>query len=316
MIRLLMELQYNFPLTERPFQDIACRLSSDPIEVMHTVRKLKESGIIRRIGSVLNYRSRSLKAALVALKVDESQIDDVASYINSLGGISHNFLREHSYNIWFIIKRKTLEDIVKEVRKICEKYNIRNYIILESVKTYRLDVRFDLYRGISRAKILVQKDPPELEKVTKIPVNLLRELFNIEISERPFKLISEKFGIDEKHLINEIRRLIELNVLRDFYAVLDQYKIGFRINTMIIIKCDPENIYPLLKLEEPTHIVYRRFLDGTERKFEGIYLMVHAASRDIIQRFLNNLSGLKYIAIHSTRNLLPSMPHDIEYSTS
>ncbi|NPA22777.1 MAG: Lrp/AsnC family transcriptional regulator [Crenarchaeota archaeon] len=315
IIQLLMDLQYNFPLTSTPFRELAHNLGAEPNELLNIVRTLKEKGIIRRIGSVLNYRSRALKAALVALKVDDRSIEEVTHAINSLGGVSHNFLRENEYNIWFVIKRRTLQEIVRTVREICEKYNIRDYVILESVHTYRLDVRFDLLRGISRAKILMQKDPPELEKVSKIPINVLRELVSIDVVERPFKKISDRYGIDESYLIEEIRKLIKLNILRDFYAVLDQYRIGFHINAMIVVRCGPENVSKVLQLEEPTHVVFRRFLDGTERRFEGLYLMVHATCREVVQDFLRKLTGLRYIAIYSTRNLLPSMPHDIEYST-
>ncbi|NPB00256.1 MAG: Lrp/AsnC family transcriptional regulator [Crenarchaeota archaeon] len=317
LIELLMELQYNFPLTERPFHDIALKLDTDPEKIIETVRSLREKGIIRRIGSVLNYRSRNLKAALVALRVSEKYIDNVIEHINNLGGVSHNFLREHDLNIWFVIKRQSMEDIVKIIREICSQYSINEYAILESVKTYRLDVRFDLYRGISRAKILRQEDPPKLEQVSKIPIEALRELMNIDIVERPFRKISEKYLIDEKVLIDEIKKLINLHVLRDFYAVLDQSNIGFRINSMIIIRSSLDNIEKILKLQEPTHIVYRRLVDGTRRDLEGIYLMIHAVCKEVIHEFLKkNLSEYNYIILHSIKNLLPSMPHDIEYSTN
>ncbi len=315
LIELLMELQYNFPLTEKPFHDIAQRLNTDPVKIIDTVRSLKEKCIIRRIGSVLNYRSRMLRAALVALKVPDKYVEDVAEHINSLGGVSHNFLREHNFNIWFVIKRRSIEEIVETVRKICSQYRINEYIILESVKTYRLDVRFDLYRGISRAKILIQEEPPKLEQVSNMPIEALRELMNIEVTDRPFRKIAEKYSIKEEMLIEEVKKLINLHVLRDFYAVLDQSKIGFKINSMIIVRSSQDHVENILKLQEPTHVVYRRFIDGSREDFEGIYLMLHAVCKEVIHDFLRkNLSEFDYIVLHSVKNLLPSMPHDIEYS--
>ncbi len=318
LIDLLMTLQYDFPIDKSPFSKIACRYGIDVDNLISLIRRLRDSGVIRRIGSVLNYRSRDLKAALVALKVPEPYVEDVSKYINELGGVSHNFLREHEYNIWFVIKRKNIEDIVKIVKEICYKYSINKYVVLESTKTYRLDVRFDLYRGISRAKILIQNEnPPKLESVSRLPIELLRELCNIEISERPFVKLCEKYNIDEEYLIEEIKRLISLNVLRDFYAVLNQERIGFKINAMIILDVDlvDEHVKNILNLEEPTHVVYRRFIYGSDKMFEGLYLMIHAVCRDVVQDFIRrNLQKYKFQIIYSCRNLLPSMPHDIEYT--
>ncbi len=312
-IELLMKLQYEFPLNRRPFDEISKILDMDTGQLLNIVKNLRERRIIRRLGAVLNYRARKLEAALVGLQVPDPHVEDIAEFINNLGGVSHNFLREHKYNIWFVIKRRTLNDIVNIVRELVNRYRVKNYVILRSVKTYRLDVRFNLYRGISEAKRLREADSvPTLEEVTKLPIEILKELKDVPIVENPFDEICGKYGIDVEQFLYEIRRLIELNVLRDFYAVLNQDLVNFKVNAMVIVKTS--NIEKILSIREPTHIVLREFVDGTERFGQGLYLMVHAVSRDIVIRFLKEkLRDFEHLVIYSTRNLLPEMPHDVEY---
>ncbi len=311
-----MQMQYNMPICRNLFSVLSERLGINVEDLLKLVRELKEQGIIRRVGAVLNYRSRGLEAALVGLQVPETEVDSIVSHINSLGGVSHNFLREHRYNIWFVIKRKSIDDIIRIVRDLVGKYKVQNYVILRSVKTYRLDVRFNLYKGISEAKILREPDNvPKLDDVTKLSIDILRELVDIPLVEDPLGKIAERHGVDPELLINEVSKLVECRVLRDFYAVLNQEKIGFRINAMIIVKST--NIEKVLSLREPTHIVYREFVDGSEKFGEGLYLMLHAVSRDVVVRFLREkLSGFDYQVLYSVKNLLPTMPHDIEYSPS
>ncbi len=316
-VDLLMELQYNFPLCERPFKIISDRLGLPEDEVIHTVRRLINQRIIKRIGATLNYQSRGLKAALVALSVPDRLIDDIAFRIKSELGISHNYLREHSkFNMWFVVKRRTLEEIVNLVKNFCMHYNIDNYVILSSVKTYRLDVKFNLYKGISEAKILRLPDRvPPLESITSLSKDLLAKLYNIEVCSEPFTSICQEFKISINNLLAEIDKLIRCGSLRDFYAVLNQYNVGFKYNAIIRI-CD-ECRDEILSLREPTHIVYRDLVCGTANYGRGCYLVIHAVSRDLIEHFVHALHryyGEEDIeVIYSIRDLLGGVKHDIEY---
>ena len=314
---LLMELQYNFPLCERPFRRIAERLGLEEDYVISRVRELVNRRVIKRIGAVLNYQSRGLKAALVALTVPDRLVDDVAHRINIELGVSHNYLRIHSrFNIWFVIKRRSIEEIIDTVKKICQYYNITDYVILATVKTYRLDVKFNLYRGISEAKILKLPDSvPSLESVSKLSSRVLSKLYNIDICSEPFTNICKSEGVDTGYLLQEIKKLINLGVLRDFYAVLNQYNIGFLYNAMIRI-CD-ECSDSILLMREPTHIVYRDVVYGTSNYGRGCYLVIHAVSEDIINEFVEMLRrryGYSEIeVIYSFKDLLGGVKHDVEY---
>ncbi len=314
---LLMELQYNFPLCRRPFYEIARRLGLDEEQVIERVRNLQEGGVIKRIGAVLNYQSRSLRAALVALSVCDRFVEDLSAFLRQELGISHNYLRSHSkFNVWFVIKRRSFREIVDAVRDLSRRYGVKDYVVLGTAKTFRLDVKFNLYRGISEAKILRIPDSiPQLESVSKLSREILGMLYSIKVCSEPFEEICRRFNIRVEYLVNEVSRLVSLGVLRDFYAVLNQQSVGFRYNAVIYVPdaCRED----IIMLREPTHIVYREVIDGTTDYGRGCYMVVHAVSRDLIDDFVRNLYRhyrSHYIdVIYSVRDLLGTVRHDIEY---
>lgn len=310
---LLMKLQYEFPIVEKPFEKIANELNIDEATLINYVKKLQSEGIIRRIGSVLNYKSRKLEAALVCLKIPEEEMSELTKFLRNDPGISHIYVREHSrFNFWFVIKKRSIEEIKQFVNYLKNLFTIEIFDILPTLRTLRLDVKFNLYTGISEAKILKLPDEiPSIEEL-KLDLKLLKLIYRIEICPKPFKKIADECSISENKLLNLIRRLIKLGIIRDFYAVLNQERIDFRANAIIAIKTS--NCSELVKFKEFTHIVERFSLNNIFTY--NCFGVVHATSKDLIEDFVKSkLCKFSEIeVIYSVKNLLPEMPHLIEYS--
>jgi len=81
-VDLLMEVQYDFPLAERPYEVVGERMGVDEGWVIERLRELVKAGILKRIGAILNYRSRGLEAALVGMAAPEGMIEEVAAAVN------------------------------------------------------------------------------------------------------------------------------------------------------------------------------------------------------------------------------------------
>ncbi len=144
-IKILNYVQNNFPVDERPYLKIAEDLSLDETEVIERVKKLHESGYIKKIIPKFSKKFyENYERALVALKVDDKDIEKAAILVNSIDNVTHNYLRDHDYNVWFTISGKDMEYIKNQISAIVEKLHISDYMILKSIKTIKLDTEFEV----------------------------------------------------------------------------------------------------------------------------------------------------------------------------
>ena len=132
-IKLINRVQKGFPLRSDPFGEIAAELDLEKDWVITRLNELKELDIISRFGSVVK-RKKNRFSTLAALKVPCDRVNDVAHLVSSYEEVTHNYLREHDYNLWFVIQAKTeskLNDILNDLRQHMD-FPMLNLPILES----------------------------------------------------------------------------------------------------------------------------------------------------------------------------------------
>ena len=139
---LLNEFQHNFPLSPQPFNDIARRLNVDPGLVIETFEKLQSCGAISRVGPVFKPNSIGI-GILAALKVPDDQLIETANMINAYPEVNHNYEREHSFNLWFVITaedKSRLDFILDDI----EQKSGYQLLRLPLIDDYHIDLGFDL----------------------------------------------------------------------------------------------------------------------------------------------------------------------------
>lgn len=140
---LLRTLQEDFPLTERPFGDIAERMGWTEEEVISRIRVLTDSGVIRKLGAVLNPRKMGYVSILAAVDVPEESLDGTASVINEYSSVTHNYQREGSPNLWFTMTEPDQATLEKHMAEIEE--NIGMAVIRMPVtKMFKIGVKLDI----------------------------------------------------------------------------------------------------------------------------------------------------------------------------
>jgi siroheme decarboxylase len=145
--KLLQELQDNFPLVQHPWLSISELLGISENEVLFRLERLTKEGVIDRIGAVLDSAKIGLTAAtLVALQVPEKEVEAVAQVINEYPNISHNYLRENQYNIWFTISAPTMQEVDHTLFDIIRRTGIARSDILNlpTEQRFKINVRFQL----------------------------------------------------------------------------------------------------------------------------------------------------------------------------
>lgn len=140
--RLLNEYQRGFPLTPRPYADIAEDLGVSEDEILVRLERLCDEGLISRIGAVI--RPNTIGAStLAAITVPEERIDEVAEFISSLPEVNHNYEREHDFNLWFVITAADGGAVRDTIMRI-EKETGLEVMDLPLKESFHIDLGFDL----------------------------------------------------------------------------------------------------------------------------------------------------------------------------
>lgn len=143
-LKVLAEVQQEFPLVRRPFKALGDKLGVDEDDVIRRIERLEKEGFVRRIGPILDIRKLGLIGVLVAVKVLEYEARDVADIVNRYDEVSHNYLRpnDSGYNMWFTISAK--ESRIQEIlAEISSKTN-RKLLVLPTIKIFKIGVKFDI----------------------------------------------------------------------------------------------------------------------------------------------------------------------------
>jgi len=142
--KLLNIIQNEFPLESRPFLALANQLNMTEEKVIEIIKQSKENGYIRRLGGVFDSKSLGYTSTLCAVQVPEHRIEEVTNIINSYPGVTHNYLRNHNYNMWFTLTAQSIKWLEVIVNEIKSRTGITNIIVLPSTNTFKIKVNFNI----------------------------------------------------------------------------------------------------------------------------------------------------------------------------
>lgn len=142
--KLLNEIQSNFPVTQRPYKDLGVRLSCSEDNILKRIKKLKKEGIIRRIGGNFDSQRIGFTTTLCAAKAPDDKIEEFVRVVNKYPGVTHNYLRDHHYNIWFTFVARDRKMIDRYIKEIIQYTGVSEILNLPAAKTFKILVNFDL----------------------------------------------------------------------------------------------------------------------------------------------------------------------------
>ncbi len=142
--KILNILQKEFPLEEQPFLIVGERCGISEDETISRVLKMKEEGIIRRIGAVFDGAKLGRVSALCAARVPEEKIESFVEIVNASKNVTHNYRRDHEYNIWFTISAATAKELEKFLKEVKEKTGVTDILDMRAVRTFKINASFDL----------------------------------------------------------------------------------------------------------------------------------------------------------------------------
>jgi len=141
---ILNRIQSDFPVTRRPYFSIAQNLDLSEEKVINRIKQLKKKGIIRRIGGNFAPEKLGFVSTLCAAKVPKDKIDGFVKAVNRYPGVTHNYLRDNPYNIWFTFIAQSMSEIVDNIEKISQETSVTDILNLPATKMYKIKAHFDL----------------------------------------------------------------------------------------------------------------------------------------------------------------------------
>ncbi|PSQ01175.1 Lrp/AsnC family transcriptional regulator [Halobacteriales archaeon QS_4_70_19] len=137
--------QSDFPIVEEPFRAVADDLGVDEAEALARVERLRERGVFRRFGAVLNPPVIG-SSTLAAVSAPEDRFDEVAAVVNSYRQVNHNYRRSHEWNMWFVVTagdRATRDRIIADIesRTGCA------VLVLPMLTDFYIDLEFPVVNG-------------------------------------------------------------------------------------------------------------------------------------------------------------------------
>ena len=307
--QILNDIQWSFPLVDRPFLELAKKYDISEDQVIDRIKKLKQIGIIRQISAIFDTRKLGYKSALVAFAVDNNKIESVANEINKHPGVSHNYERNHEYNLWFTLAVPPYGDMKADLEKMALLDGVLKYRVLPTLKMYKIGVKLDMVNDDPEKPTPndeVKDMGIKAETISEIDREYIRQLQkDIEIVKEPFKTITENLEISSTNLFNRVKEYEEIGIMRRFAAILRHRQAGFTANGMIVWKIPEEKIdekgLKIASFPQVSHCYRRPVYPDWEF---NLFSMIHARTMEAAEKIAKEISSV--IGIENYRILFSS----------
>lgn len=241
---LLNLLQTDFPLETRPFAVLGRRLEMPEKDVIARIMHLKERRIIRQISAIFDSRALGYRSSLVAFKVDPEQIARVAERVSEHTGVTHNYRRNHEYNLWFTITVPPGKDLENEVEGLSEQEGVLGCRLFPTIRLFKIGVAFDMLAEESAGADVAAPVHEPGTQLLEDDIPAVRQLQrDLPIEPRPFMLLAREIGMTDEYLVAKAREFLQRGLMRRYAAVLRHREAGFTANAMGAWKV-PEEFVP------------------------------------------------------------------------
>jgi DNA-binding Lrp family transcriptional regulator len=249
--KLLNLMQGSFPIAPRPYRHVAQVAALDEAELMQRVQRLLDKRIIRQVTPIFDTRALGYSSMLVAARVDPEHPHRAAAAINEHPGVSHNYLRNHDFNLWFTIATEPdsklgLDGTLAVLAAEAGAESVRQLPTLKLFKI-RMDLEMegDTEMLSSSAEVAA---PVELDRqpYDESDIAVIRALQgDMAVTEEPYAPAAAKLGLTQERFLDHLAGMQERGLLRRVAAILYHRRAGFSANGMGVWKVPDEEIFQI-----------------------------------------------------------------------
>jgi len=307
---ILNEIQWTFPLVTRPFDAIDEKFNTTSEIVKERLNNVKKIGVLRQLSAIFDTRKLGYTSSLVAMEIESDKLEYVASQINRHPGVSHNYERDHQFNLWFTLAVPPGTDLNAELEKFNVLKGIKKVRMLPTLQLFKIGVKLDMVEE-KKHEIAPTEKKKEIKNIKFEPTeqdkDFIRELQkDMDIIDEPFVNAANNLGLTENELFEKLKHYEDIGVMRRFAAILRHRQIGYTANGMIVWKVPEDKISKvgekLGAFPQVSHCYERpTYPDWPYNVFSMIHCKTHDEAYDVAKTIQDQIHVDDYDILFSTR---------------
>lgn len=315
--QILDQIQTEVPLDPQPYLVIANQLGVTEAEILQRIDALKTPPpVIRQISAIFDSKALGYQSTLVAAMVDEDKLDEAVAVINQHPGVSHNYKRNHEFNLWYTLAVPPHSQLgLKKTLAVLHRLSgARSTRLLPTLRLFKIGVKLDLSgssdlsaRSAQPSFSAEDQEAACAHAVTEVDKRMIRVLQrNLPVISRPFDGWAAEAGVSVPELLASVRKYIAEKRMRRFSAVLKHREIGFSANGMGVWEVPPEKREAFGQTAASFTAVSHCYERPSYPDWAySVFTMVHAPTReqcDAVLKAISEATGVtNYGALYSSK---------------
>jgi DNA-binding Lrp family transcriptional regulator len=295
--RLLNLMQGQFPIAPRPYQHVASQAAISEDEAMARVQRLLDERIIRQVTPIFDTRALGYSSMLVAAKVDPEHPWRAANVINAHPGVSHNYLRNHEFNIWFTIATEPDSKLGLDgtLQALAHEAGAESVRQLPTLKLFKIRMDLEMEAGtdaLATAAQAVEPAETEAQPYDEFDREVIRALQgDMPVIPAPYAPAAARLGISQQDLLDHLDGMRDRRLLRRVAAILFHRRAGFSANGMGVWKVPDERILELGKRMASFRGISHCYQRPTYQDWPySVFTMAHGRSKEECDAILDSIA--------------------------
>ncbi|MBF0380825.1 MAG: Lrp/AsnC family transcriptional regulator [Magnetococcales bacterium] len=297
---IINSLQIGFPLSQRPFADVAAGLDISEFILITRLQSMLSHGFLTRFGPLFNAEQMGGGLTLAAIAVGDDEFDKMADIVNAMPEVAHNYARDHTLNMWFVLATETADGIQASVDKI-EKQTGHKVFNLPKLEEYRLGFKLKLGKDdsidtvpLEVSSYLKVGEDSDLEPTKEERAIITATQEGLPLIPNPYEDVANSLGMTEQQLINHLTKMLERGWIRRIGVVPNHIRLGLKGNGMSVWNIPDDRIKAvgekISTLGYVSHC-YKRPRDLPEWAY-NLFVMVHGRDRSIVSERVDDIAKM------------------------
>jgi siroheme decarboxylase len=305
--KLLNLLQGSFPIAVRPYQHVASLAGLSEHEVMQRTQRLLDQRIIRQVTPIFDTRALGYSSMLVAAKVDPVYPHRAARVINAHPGVSHNYLRDHDFNLWFTIATEPESKLGLEgtLEVLATEAGAESMRQLPTLKLFKIRMDLEMEGDTDALQAAAEASAPvELERqpYDELDISVIRALQgDVLVVGEPYAQAAQQLGMTQDAFLAHLAGMQERGLLRRVAAILYHRRAGFSANGMGVWQVPDEQIRELGPRMAAVRGISHCYQRPTYADWPySVFTMAHGRSKTECDAILDSIAELTGISERAT----------------